>query len=220
MSTVFLILICAKRSEVYTGCDMTRRDLLAFAPAFLFTNCGTTTSAKKAPEPPAEPVTGLTALFHCYQQARVWSQELKILQMTSIHIEQVKSEPGKAAAWQVVFLSDTTGKSRAYTYSVYDVSVTLRKGIFPERETDSARGVKPFLLAAAKADTDAVWATASKKGEAYSKKNPTVPITYTLAMNTDTNNPAWRVIWGESASSSSFSILVDASTGAYLETLH
>jgi len=32
--------------------------------------------------------------------------------------------------------------------------------------------------------------------------------------------PAWRVIWGESASTSGISVLIDASTGLYLKTLH
>jgi hypothetical protein len=33
-------------------------------------------------------------------------------------------------------------------------------------------------------------------------------------------DPVWRIIWGESAGTSDFSVYVDASTGDYLETLH
>jgi len=32
-------------------------------------------------------------------------------------------------------------------------------------------------------------------------------------------DPAWRIIWGESVGTSNFSVLIDASTGEYLETL-
>ena len=33
-------------------------------------------------------------------------------------------------------------------------------------------------------------------------------------------NPAWRVIWGESAGTSSFSIYIDATVNDFLERLH
>jgi hypothetical protein len=34
------------------------------------------------------------------------------------------------------------------------------------------------------------------------------------------NDPVWRVIWGESAGESSFSVLVDASTGDFIQIVH
>ena len=52
------------------------------------------------------------------------------------------------------------------------------------------------------------------------KKNPDMQISYLLELTTHFPNPVWRVIWGDSVSHSSYSILVDASTGQYLETLH
>lgn len=199
---------------------MTRRELFALTPILMLTGCSSEPAAKKEPEKPAEPVTGLTALFRCYQQARTWSQDLTVLKVTSIHIAEVKQEPGKAAAWQVEFISQATKKTKTYTFSVYDAGTTLRKGIYPEREADWTRGGRPFLIAAAKVDTDAIWTAALKKGEAYSSKNPDMPISYLLEMDNKTNNPAWRVIWGENASSSSFSVMIDASTGEFLEILH
>jgi hypothetical protein len=33
-------------------------------------------------------------------------------------------------------------------------------------------------------------------------------------------NPAWRVIWGESAGTSNFSVYVDATENDFLERLH
>lgn len=204
---------------------MTRRRLLACSPAVLlgpsiFLGGCSSEPVKKEPEKPAEPVTGLTGLFRCFQQARSWAMDVQILRLNSIHITEVKSQPGKAAAWQAIFVSPSLGKSRAYTFSVFDASVTLRKGIYPDSATDWSKNGKPFSIQAAKVDTDVIWATAAKKGEAYSKKNPDMPISYVLEVNDQTNNPAWRVIWGESASSSSFSVLADASTGQFLEILH
>ncbi len=78
---------------------------------------------------------------------------------------------------------------------------------------------KPFLLETAKVDTDVVWQTALKHGADYNDKNPKTPITYTLGMERGAD-PMWRVIWGESAGESSFSVLVDASTGNFAAILH
>jgi hypothetical protein len=71
----------------------------------------------------------------------------------------------------------------------------------------------------AKADTDVVWETALKHGTDYNSKNPDIPITYTLGMDRGTD-PVWRVMWGQSAGESSFSVLVDASTGEFVRILH
>lgn len=198
---------------------MKRRDLLALAPGLLLTSCSTAPEVKVEKKPP-EPVTGLHALYQMYQRARTWAQDLKILRMTSINIDKVKPQPGKVAAWQVIFASESLGQKRAYTFSVFDASVTLREGIFPDSSSQWSNDNRAFLLAAVKVDTDAVWATALKHAEEYAKKNPDMPINYTLEMGRNTTEPLWRVIWGESASSSSYSVLVDASTGQYMETLH
>ena len=111
---------------------MRRRDLLAIAPALLVPACSSGPAPKPVEEKPPEPVTGLHGLYQTYQRARTWAQDLKILRMASIDIPQVKPQPGKAAAWQAVFGSESLGRSRAYTFSVYFASVTLRKGVFPE----------------------------------------------------------------------------------------
>jgi hypothetical protein len=198
---------------------MKRRDLLALAPAFVLGGCSSAPEVK-VEKKPAEPVTGLHALYQMYSHARSWAPDIKILQYNSIEIAQVKAQPGKAGAWQVVFASEALSQKRAYTFSVYDVSATLREGMFPDSPGSWTNDKRAFLIAAAKIDTDEAWTTALKHGEEYSKKNPTMPISYTLELGRLVNNPVWRVIWGESVTSSSFSILIDASTGTYLETLH
>jgi hypothetical protein len=57
-----------------------------------------------------------------------------------------------------------------------------------------------------------------KKGHEYARKNPTQPVKFMLEKTRRFANPAWRVFWGESVSSSSYSIFVDAVTGEYLGT--
>jgi hypothetical protein len=46
-----------------------------------------------------------------------------------------------------------------------------------------------------------------------------MPINFQLELTARFPNPCWRVIWGETISKSNYSILVDASTGAYQQTL-
>jgi hypothetical protein len=75
-------------------------------------------------------------------------------------------------------------------------------------------------MAAVKIDTDAAYETAKKKAVDYEKKNPDKTISFLLEKTEKYPDPTWRVIWGESIGTSNFSVLVDASTGDYLQTLH
>jgi hypothetical protein len=198
---------------------MTRRELIALAPALLLPSCSVGPPVPAAPEKPAEPLTGLHALYEMYTSARAWAQDLQILRYSSINIAEVPHQDGKAAAWQVVFVSQALAKSRTYTFSAYEASATLHLGIFPDAPQDWSGSGKPFLLEAAKVDTDKVWETALEHGKDYNSKNPKTPISYTLGMDKGTD-PVWRVIWGESAGESAFSVLVDASTGDFMQIVH
>ncbi len=204
---------------LYTECVMRRRDLIALSPLLALTGCSSTPEPKVEKKPP-EPVTGLHALYGMYQQARQWSPDLLVVSCQSISITQVKATPGKAAAWQAVFASQSLSKKRAYTFSVADASTSLRQGIFPDPPTPMTPDTRPFLLAGARTDTDAAWEMALKHGKEFSTKYPDMPISFTLELSRSMNEPVWRVIWGESATSSPFSIVVDASTGQYVQTLH
>ncbi len=76
-------------------------------------------------------------------------------------------------------------------------------------------------MIAVKVDTDAAYKTAlANGGSEYDKKNPGKPISLTLEKVDKYPDPVWRVIWGESASTSGFSVYVDASTGAFEEKVH
>jgi hypothetical protein len=198
---------------------MTRRKLLALAPVLVLPSCSSPPAKKAEPAKPVEPITGLHALYQMYTAARAWAQDLQILRYSSINIAEVAHQPGKAAAWQVVFVSPALAKSRVYTFSVYEASATLHQGLFPEAPQDWSAGAKLFTIDTAKVDTDVAWETALKHGAEYNSKNPKMPISYTLGMDRG-NNPLWRIIWGQSAGESSFSVLVDATTGEFVRILH
>ena len=185
-----------------------------------------TATARKEPEK-IEPVTGETALYRMYGMARTWSSDAQVLQLMSLRIGEFTQEvPGKAAAWQATFVSYSKSRSRSYSYSIVESQGNLHKGSFagPEESWSGPRGVAtPFLMAAVKKDSDEAHHTAmtesKSKAADYDKKNPGKPISILLEKTNKFPDPAWRIIWGESVGTSSFSVFVDASTGLYLETM-
>jgi hypothetical protein len=171
----------------------------------------------KAPEP----VTGQTALYRMYQVARSWAPDLEVLKLNSIHLTEVAAVRGKAGAWQVIFTSAAKSAARSYTYSVIEGEGNLHEGVFPgPEEAWSGPSEKPFLIAAVKVDSDAAYKTALQEAGDYDRKNPKQTISFDLERQERFPNPVWRVIWGESIGTSGLSVLVDASTGMYLQTLH
>lgn len=175
----------------------------------------------KEPPPPPAPVTGRWAFHQMYSAARGWAPDIMALRLRSLHLAEVKPEPAKAAAWEATFVSPSRGRSRPYTYSVIEAPGNLHQGVFAGLEESYVQrgSIKPFLIAAVKTDTPEVFETALKKAADYAKKHPDMPINFILESTDRFPNPAWRVLWGESPSTSNYSILVDASTGLYLQTL-
>src|SRR5205823_10748926 len=82
---------------------MRRRDVLAellgVTPAFFLIGgvssemVGCSSEPRPAPaKKPAEPVTGLHALYQMYSHARSWAQDIKVLECLSIRSEEHTSE--------------------------------------------------------------------------------------------------------------------------------
>ena len=194
------------------------KSLFLVAVCALLTSCSEAPTPKE-PEKPAEPVTGRHALQLMFISARTWAQDLQIANMTSMHFTQVPDAPGKAGGWQVTFVSPSHQQSRTYTWAAAEISMSIHKGINDERP-QSWSGGKTFLIDAVKVDSDEAYKTAISKVEKYAKANPAMTITYQLALDSRVPDATWRVIWGASAATSSDSVLIDASTGAYMGTLH
>lgn len=183
-----------------------------------------TTPVKKAEVKPPEPIGGLDALYRMYRPARNWAPDVQVLKMGSIYMPEVKvkPEPGKAVAWQAVFVSPSRGKSRSWTCSAVEGEGNLHKGEFAglEETWSGPRGInKTFDIRAVKKDSEEAYKTALTKAAEYEKKNPGKTISFQLESTSKSPDPTWRVIWGESVSTSNFSIIVDATSGLYLETM-
>ncbi|MBZ5607011.1 MAG: hypothetical protein LAP38_02040 [Acidobacteriia bacterium] len=177
----------------------------------------------KGPEKPPQALTGRQAFQRIYPQARGWSPDAQPLLLRSIHLSQVKSEKGTAGAWEAILVSVSKGKSRTYTYSAIEAEGNLHEGVFAglEESYSGPRGAGfPFSIAAIKTDSDQAYDIAAAKSQDYIKKHPDMPISYVLEQTSRFPDLAWRVIWGESASSSDYSVFVDATLGKYLEKAH
>lgn len=201
------------------------RTSLVIAPLLLLCSCSSSPEPAKPvasaeANKPAEPVTGLTALYKMYTSARAWAQDLQVVSLRNLHLDQVKDQPGKTGAWQATFASPSLGKSRTYTYAVIEASMTMHEGVTPDTPRDWTNSGNSFLVGAAKIDSDKAWDVALQHAKEYAAKHPDQQIAYTLQMEHGIADPQWRVIWGTSATVSSFSVLVNATTGAYTTTLH
>jgi len=204
-----------------------RHKVVAVLPAvLLLTSCSEGPKpAEKAKEPPkpAEPVTALTAVYRMFTQARAWSPDCKLLRAASLDLKEVKAEPGKAGAWEATFVSEANQRARRYTYSVIEASGSnLHEGVSggPMDSWSPGGQAKPFLIQAFKTDSPAAYqeALGNPKAKEYSGQHPEIPVKFLIEQTSRFPDPAWRLYWGESLSTSGFSVFVDAMTGKFLQT--
>jgi hypothetical protein len=178
-------------------------------------------AAEKAPPKPPEVLTGRQAFQRMYPQARGWAPDAQPLQIASLNLAEVKADPGKAGAWQVIFVSPARRKAKTYTYSAVEAE-NLHEGVFGGIEEDyTARGdSSPFQIAAIKVDSDEAYKTAAAKSAEYLKKNPDKPVMFLMEQTKRFPDVTWRVVWGTSVGTSDYSVFVDGSTGQFLERMH
>lgn len=184
----------------------------------LLAGCSETPVAK-APEKPPEPLTGRQAFYQIFPQARSWAVDAQPLRVRSIEIQELKAIGGKAAAWEVVFVSASKGRSRSYTWSAVESAGDLHKGVFAGHEESWQQGAadKPFVIQAFKIDTPDALQTAIEHSDTYFKGKGIKPHPkFDLESTARFPDPAWRVYWGDSVSTAEWSVFIDATTGAYL----
>jgi hypothetical protein len=204
---------------------MKRHSLLIPLPLFLLlTACGEAPKAQKAPEKPAEAVSAQFSFHQMFLYARNWAPDAQPLRLASVAIPEVKAKDGKYGAWQATFISPSRSRARDITYSAAESGGNLHKGVFAAQERGWSGPVgqaKPFLVQAFKVDATSAYETAMKQKatQEYVKKHPDMTVNFVMEYISRFPNPAWRVIWGESAAISNFSVYVDAATGDFLEII-
>lgn len=206
---------------------MKRLQFIACLPVLaLLTGCSeepkkAAETAKEPAPPAAEPVSAQSAVHQMFMKARAWAPDVKPFRVSAMNLQEVKSDGGKAGAWDGTFVSESRGRSRRFTYSVVELPASnLHKGVFAGPEDSWSPGGQnaPFIIQALKTDSTEAYQVAVKKSAEYIKKNPNMPIQILLEKTKRFPNPAYRIIWGDSVATSNYSIFVDASTGEYLQT--
>ena len=176
-----------------------------------------TETKAKAPEKPPAPITAQQAFRYTYPAARAWAGDSLPLRMRSIQLSEVPAEPGKAAAWEIVYVSPSQQMARIYTWSAIEASETLHKDVFAGKSqawTGSSGQEKPFQANAFKIDSPAALETAKDTSKAYLDKPGAKPaVNFLLEYTPRFPNPVVRVMWGESAGSAAYTVFVDAASG-------
>jgi hypothetical protein len=189
----------------------------------LLSSCGEPPKPVKKEEKPPEPVSALKAFYTAFSSARAWAMDAQVIQIKSIDLdEKHMCKEGKCWAWSISLVSPSKGKLKNFTYSVIEAEGNLHQGVFSSLEENWRGPVgqeKPFLMQALKMDSTDAYKAAAAKSADYMKKHPDMPVVYEVSLTSKYPSPAYRVIWGESVSTSGYSILVDTSTGEYVETL-
>ena len=197
-----------------------RRSSILTIASLILCSCSSPPPAKPEPKPPPEPITARTAFQRVFGAARAWATDAQIYEIRHVNLRAVPTKAGKAGAWLMTFVSPSRGRSKNFTYSVVEAEGNIHEGVFQQpEEAFRATGQTPFLFQALRTDSDAAYETAVKRSEAYIKKNPDKPVNLVLQQTRRHPNPVWRVYWGDSIGTSNYSVLVNASTGAYVETL-
>jgi hypothetical protein len=195
------------------------------AGALIVSLAGCTTTeppkpAAKKKEEPAAPITGRSAFYKMLPSAKTWAADCKGIQMESIQLKDVPAEPGKAAAWRAIFVSEAKGRMKTFLWSAVDAEGGFRKGTW-EGSEDSFRGrlgqAAPFYMQALQHDSDEAYKEALTKEDAYFKTGDKSSVNFLLEFTPRHANLAWRVLWGETVGTARYSVFVDASTGKFLE---
>jgi hypothetical protein len=174
---------------------------------------------KEAPVKPPAPITGRQGFQSTYPSARAWAQDAVPIQVRSMNLDSVKSEPGKAPLWEVTYVSATRSKMRIFTWSAVEEG-NLHKGVFGAIE-DSWAGPsgqdRPFESITIQVDTPEALETAIKESSDYLKKaGDKPPITYLLHSTPRYPEPTWLVLWGTSVGAAKHTVTIGASSGKML----
>ena len=167
-----------------------------------------------------EPVSGQNAYYKMYGAAKAWAPDIQGFRCEPVRLTELPEKDGRFPAWKCTFVSESKRAKKTYSYSVI-AAEGIFKDVFGGHD-ESYSGPTgqnvPFPILALKTDSDAAIKTAQGQSAAYMKKNPDLPLTPVLEKTKEIGNAAWRIYWGNPATSN-YSVLVDATTGEYVRTM-
>jgi hypothetical protein len=190
-----------------------RKLFLALLAVSMMAACSSnsgTTAEKPQPKPP-DTITGSSAFYKCYIQARGWAQDAQPFRVESLMTPESKGRDGKAGEWRVGFASPAQRATKPYTWSKGDVSHGVDDTYSPTNSSTMVFNVQ-FL----KVDTDKAFAMAQQHGgDKLLEKEPDTPVQYVLDWNRQSNELLWHVIYGSDREKATLRVAVNASTGDF-----
>lgn len=177
-----------------------------------------TPAAKETPAA-SELETGRFALQKMLVPAHLWAPDAQPIRLESSNIKDSTGHDGKANFWRALFASVSRQKSEPFTWSGV-ASSDVPKGVDHGTEDSynpANRSYRTFDLNFLKSDTDKAFEVAQQHGgKQLLEKDPKTSVTYLLDWDAQSGQLRWHVIYGGSESMGKLTVLVDASSGAFI----
>lgn len=179
------------------------------------------TSAPPASVEKKEPAfySGKSCLSQMAGVAARWQPDALPVHMESGLNAESNGQEGKSTIWRAMFASASRGTNRTFVCSGSRLKEEPAIGVTGSSETTSNPGIsssmfQPFLLTV---DSDKAYAVAMEHGgDAVLKKDPKLPVVYTLDWDGKRKELVWGAMFGTSGSDYKGVVVVDASTGRFL----
>lgn len=192
------------------------------AIGLLLVGCDSTPKiAPAAKETPAasQLETGRFALQKMLVPAHFWSSDAQPVRLESTNIKDSDGRDGKANFWRAEFASVSRQKAEPFSWSgvaTDDASKGVDHGA-EDTYNPSNRAARAFDLNFLKVDTDKAFEVAQQHGgKQVLEKAPKAGVTYLLDWDVQSSELRWHVIYGGSESTGKLTVLVNASSGAFL----
>jgi hypothetical protein len=160
-------------------------------------------STVKASEPTntAAAVTAKTAYWEMYKSAYKWAPDLVLLKLVPKQVAEVQTGAGNVGIWEGTFGSPKKHECRVFTYSTTAHPPDIYAGVTVGNAmpwSGVSRDVMPIIISEIAIDSDAAYATATKDGAAWLKKNPDKKLThFQLGNGYSFPAPVWYTMWGD-----------------------
>jgi len=161
--------------------------------------------------------TGRFALQNMIPVARLWSPDAQPMTLSSSPATESTGQDGKSGNWRAIFGSPSRKKAEPFMWSgMADSKIRVDHGVEDSFNPEN-RSTAPWDLAFLKADTDKAFEVAQQHGgKQLTEKDPKLQVLYELDWDGHSNQLRWHVVYGGSDSNSKLTVLVDASSGAFI----
>jgi hypothetical protein len=152
----------------------------------------------ETPAAPVGPVSGKTAYWAMYTEARKWATDLMPLKLEAKEIPGIANEDGKAAMWDATFVSANQKEMRVFTYAISAHPPDIYKGVTIGKPLpwNGARDVMPFAMSQVQIDSDAALKSADEAAAAFLKQHPEKNPDIKLMELAKYQLPTWVVMFG------------------------